>query len=87
MEMMDKATILADVWLNTSGAAWQEFAQENDLGLPYAFGIANGHLLQLSEEGEQQIEEAWNTLCYMMNVDPKGDYIDFEHMALTGGIV
>ena len=83
MEIVDKATILADVWLNAEGEAVDSFRQVNDLGLPYAFGIAYGHILQMSAEGEQQVEDAWESLCYMLEVDANKDYADFEHMVLT----
>lgn len=83
MELIDKATILADVWLNTSGEAWDEFRAANDLGLPYAFGIVYGHILAMSEEGESMIEFTWSSLCYRIGVDDTADYLDFEHMALT----
>lgn len=82
MELMDKATILADVWLNSDDEL-QQLAQDYDLGFPYAFGIANGHIHQLSDEGEQQVLEAWNALCEIMGIDDNGQYLDFEHMALT----
>ena len=83
MELMEKATIIADIWVNSQDVELRQLAQDYDLGFPYAFGIANGHIHQLSDEGEQAIHEAWSALCDLMDIDENGAYLDFEHMALT----
>ena len=86
MELMDKATIIADVWLNAGnsegiGAVIEDY----DLGFPYAFGIVNGHIRDLSEEGEANVLQAWDALCNEMGIDETADYLDFEHMVLATG--
>ena len=86
MELIDKATILSNVWLNAGGdEELLELMQDYDLGFPYAFGIATGHILSMSEEGEQQVLEAWEALCSTMDIDADGEYLDFEHMVLAAG--
>lgn len=84
MELIDKATILADVWLNAEGVEdLLALIEDYDLGFPYAFGIVNGHIRELSEEGEQQVLEAWDALCNSMDIDETANYLDFEHMVLA----
>jgi len=84
MELIDKATILASVWISAQNDRnWDEFFQDNNLGIPYAFGIVYGHILSLSTDGEIQVKETWNSLCDKMDIDPDGAYVDFDHMFLT----
>jgi hypothetical protein len=45
----------------------------NDLGVPIAQGCIYG-LLELTEEGEEIIEETWKSFCELLGVAPDGLY-------------
>jgi hypothetical protein len=77
MELLDKANIIAEVW----GAfgeqeEWQDFFEYFDLGIPFAYGLANGFILDLSPDGEQSIEDTWDSLCTILGLDPQGEWED-----------
>ena len=75
MNIADKANIISDFWdAYGSKPAWKNFFDYNDLGVPYAIGIAAGHILSLSPDGERFIEMTWDDLCRSAGVDPDVEY-------------
>jgi hypothetical protein len=71
MELIDKATILAELY---------EVMPEHDIPfiyditIVYAVGLSNGDILQLSAEQESIIETMWTKLCEMYDADPNAEY-------------
>jgi len=83
METLDKATILADFWLLHDGdTAWSEFFAYNDLAMPYSFGVAFGHIAELSPDGEALIDETFSVLCDALGVSPDDDWDTLEPIIL-----
>lgn len=81
MELVDRAQIISDHWLlYESDPAWGEYFGYNDLAMPYAFGVAFGHILELSMEGVVIIDEAWNMLCDILNVDANAEWNNVDAM-------
>ena len=85
MELIDKAAILSDFWLDyRNDPEWYDFFVYNDLGLPLSDAIANGLVTQLSERGEAVIEETYTLLCNRLDIDPAESFDEpsdfFERM-------
>lgn len=77
MELIDKANVLAQLWMldrNNEVCVWA------DLGMPYAYGIAQGDILDLSAEGEKMVNDAWLLFCkvYNLNTDDDLSQLDVE---------
>ena len=77
MELIDKANVLAQLWMldrDNDVCVWA------DLGMPYAYGIAQGDILDLSAEGEAMVNDAWLLFCkvYNLNVDDDLSQLDVE---------
>ena len=66
--------------------AWEQYFTVYDLGMPLARMVALDLAEQISDEGTGFIEEAWLGLCYMMNVDPEGEYESFDDIIQIGAI-
>jgi hypothetical protein len=75
MELIDKANILADYWIDyRNDPEWQDFIAYNDLGLPLAQGISDGFIHELTAAGEALVEESFSLLCKKLGVDePSND--------------
>lgn len=70
MELIDKASILSDFWLDyRNDPEWLDFFVYNDLGLPLADAIANGLIAELTTRGEAIIEETYTLLCNRVGID------------------
>lgn len=50
------------------------FRAYNDLGVPLAQAYAYDLFDELTEEGEQVINETWQNFCLMLEADPSGEY-------------
>lgn len=77
-----KVDMLGDMWFfykDTDNDAWQEFFEWGDLGLPLAY-LAKNDFASIKPEGKRLVEECWNVLCEMLNVDPDAMYLDLEHL-------
>jgi len=70
MQLIDKANVLSQLWMLDRQHDVSVFA---DLGMPYSFGIANGDILELSAEGEEMIESAWQYFCNYFSLNPTDD--------------
>lgn len=70
MELIDKANILADAWLyRRDDSELLDFFVYNDIGPALAFSIANGLVLELSQEGEKYILASYTNLLEAYNVE------------------
>ena len=75
MELIDKANVLAQLWMldrDNDVCVWA------DLGMPYAYGIANGDILHLSDEGENMVNEAWEYFCKAFDLNTDDDLTDLD---------
>lgn len=85
MELIDKARILADfaeIYRNQED--WQDFISYNDLGIPYAIGLAFGHILDMSSDGETLIQDTWSHLCEVLGIDSDEEYMFIDDLFAAG---
>lgn len=70
MKFIDKANILADAWLyRRDDEDLLDFFVYNDLGPALAFGVANGLVLDMSEEGQGYVEQSYKNLLTAYGVE------------------
>ena len=61
--------ILADLWMDYRGDTdFQDFIEYNDLGLPLAYGIANG-IVDSSPLSKSYIEETFDLLLASLEIE------------------
>lgn len=80
MNIEAKCRILADAWMmysQTDDAGWIDLISAYDLAFPFAFGVKHG-FISLNESGIPLIEDCWNVMCGMMNIDPEGIFADYS---------
>lgn len=88
MEIVDKANVIADLYAEFESALPPEVDavfQMHDCGLPYALGIAFGHIAALTSEGESQVNDLWNSLLLVYDMDDI-EY-DLNSFILAAGLV
>lgn len=76
----NKVEILGQFWLfyrddekAQSDPGWSDFFRWGDVGLPLAY-LAWQELAAIKADGKKYIEDAWEVLCTMLNVDPNIKY-------------
>lgn len=62
---------------------WEQYFAIYDIGVPLARMIALD-CAEPTDEGREAIEEAWFGLCFMMGVDPDGEYESFDDIIQIG---
>lgn len=71
-DFSNKVQILASFYMNYRDEKnVADFIEFNDLGLPLAFLAAEG-LAEITEQGIQYIEETWNLLMDMFEIEDTG---------------
>ena len=81
VELIEKARILAEAWIRyDSTDDWAAPFEDMDLGFPYAFGLAQGHIITLSYEGARWIEAAWDYFCDLVGVNSTSMWTDLDHV-------
>lgn len=71
-DFSNKVQILASFYMNYRDEKnVSDFIEFNDLGLPLAFLSAEG-LAEITEQGIQYIEETWNLLMDMFEIEDTG---------------
>ena len=69
----NKVTILADLWMNyRDDEEFIDFVEYNDLGLPFAYGLANNLVSKLTPTGEDLINETWDLFLSGLGLDDTG---------------
>jgi hypothetical protein len=73
----DKASILADLWLNyRQDVEFADFIEYNDIGLPLAYAIAN-EIVKTTDIATRFIEETFDLLLDGLDLD---DDTGFENL-------
>ena len=80
----NRCGLLAALWFFYSkkedlGEAWQDFFEYADLGLPLAYMIES-NLADVRPDGEVVINETWEALCALLDIDPTAEYETLEQM-------
>ncbi len=59
---------------------WESFFDIYDLGVPLAAAVFRGGATA-TEEGIKWIDEAWDGLCEMLEIDSHGEYNGLQEMS------
>jgi hypothetical protein len=77
----DKCNILSELWMNyRNDDNFEEFIKYNDLGLPLAYGIANG-IVKATDISDKFINETFNLLLSSLEVEDNG-YVTLDDVFL-----
>ena len=57
----------------------EAFVRFNDLGVPLAQAVEFS-LADLTPAGEALVEATWRNMCFMLDVDPEGDYTELADL-------
>ena len=79
-----KCEILGNVWLfyredAQADETWSRYFEVYDIGLPLSYMIWSD-IASINDGNEQYVEEAWDDLCAIINVDPEGQYENLQHI-------
>jgi hypothetical protein len=72
----DKCNIIGSLWIqwrDVDDDNWQDFFRFADLGCPMAYMSMSG-LISINNDGMTFVDEAWQILCEMLDVDPDDKY-------------
>lgn len=80
----NRCQVLHDFWLfykddPDKGEAWDNFFDWADIGLPLAYMITEG-IVTLKKGNENFIDEVWEALCGMLQVDPDANYSGVDEL-------
>ena len=68
----NKASILAELWMNHRGEEqFRDFIEYNDLGLPLAY-FTRDQLCKTTEQGTRYIMETWELFLASLGADDTG---------------
>jgi hypothetical protein len=88
MNLVDKCDILSDAWdVFGEDEVWTGFFDHADLGIPFAFGVSNGYILDMSPEGEALIQDTWEFFCTILNLSSVQEWEGLEEMMIAAGIL
>lgn len=69
----NKCKILSDIWGRWNATEEvKTLFQTFDLGFPYAYGLAKGHILNVDESAEKMIEETFDSLLQTLGIEDTG---------------
>jgi hypothetical protein len=69
MEFIDKADILGELWINyKNDKDFINFIEYNDLGLPLAFFLSEGMVIEISDEAVIYITETFNLFISALGI-------------------
>jgi hypothetical protein len=75
-----KCELLNEFYLNYShDDEFADFIDMNDLGIPAAVLVVNGGAI-LTDVGESFVEETWQALCEVLEVDHYGEYTSLDEL-------
>lgn len=73
-----RVEILSDLYMGYYGN-YEEFIDDNDLGVPLAVAIIQGCATP-TEKGVGFINESFDSFCELLDIDNYGDYEDIDAM-------
>jgi hypothetical protein len=82
MDFADKAGLLAQLWLDfKEDKDFSAFIEYNDIGLPLAYCHANGLVTEVSDLGEQYIEETIDMFFKLLEItEEEVDVLDDQSL-------
>lgn len=75
----NRVQILYDVYMTERDGDLEDFIMANDLGFPAAVLLTLG-AVTLTDVGERHINETFDALCNILEIDQYGDYDSFLNM-------
>lgn len=80
-----RVEILYHVYITQRDSDLEEFILSNDLGFPAA---VLSHLggVTLTDAGERWVNETFDALCNLMEIDTLGDYDSFDDMVVIANV-
>jgi hypothetical protein len=82
MDFADKSGLLAQLWLDfKEDKDFSAFIEYNDIGLPLAYCHANGLVTEVSDLGEQYIEETIDMFFKLLEItEEEVDVLDDQSL-------
>ena len=80
MDKVKKAGIIkefSEEFLMAGVNEYEDFFAYNDLGIPLSFSLFYG-LATLTDEGSKVLDETYNNLCGLLEVEPTEEYEGYE---------
>jgi len=72
--------ILTELYMNfADDPEWETFFEKNDMGVPLALLIVNEACVA-TEDGMGWVQQSWNDLCEILDIDFFADYDSLEAM-------
>lgn len=69
----DKCTILSELWLNyKKDEEFEDFIEYNDLGLPLAYCISEGIVVDVTPMAEKYVLETFDVLLAGLGIEDEG---------------
>lgn len=66
----NKCVILGELWLNyRNDEAFEDFIEYNDLGLPLAYSISEGIVMDVTPAAEKYVLETFDVLLSALNIE------------------
>lgn len=80
----NRCGLLSALWFFYSkeeemSVVWKDFFDYADIGLPLAYMVDSG-IATAQPEGEKIINETWEALCALLDIDPTADYNTLQEM-------
>jgi hypothetical protein len=76
----ERCELLHDFYMaNLNNDEYSEFIQINDVGFPIAYLAVMGYA-DPTPVGVLAVNETWNSLCEMLEIDPLAEYAGIEEM-------
>lgn len=86
--LTDQAKILAEFFTDYRFEPdWVDFVTYNDLGLPLAYLVASGLVVQITEDGAKLIGETFNMLATIVGASPDGAYGTLDALFDAGDLM
>ena len=80
MDLISKAKLItAFSHENSEKTEYSDFFEYNDLGVPLAIALSQGHI-NLRSAGEEVLLETWSDLCEVLRTDPDRGYESIEEL-------
>ena len=86
--LTDQAKVLAEFFTDYRFEPdWVDFVTYNDLGLPLAYLVASGLVVQITEDGAKLISETFNMLVTIVGAEPNGNYQTLDGLFDAGDLM
>ena len=79
-----KCEILCELYMDYSDdPRYSDFLQVHDIGIPCAYLLVTDKAI-LTDSGRESVEQTWQALCDLLEIDSNGEYEDLYDMFVGG---